>query len=227
MASKGKPVPASSSKTSCLPKTLIGCGCLALLSLLLVIVSLAGLAFWGMRQFTEYSDGFVAQGYESRMGQMIEETETVAGPKVYTAQVVKIHKGVDGDLALMCQIAEIDGTVSGNLDFMGQVLVIKPGARITGRVEVNKAQVVLVQGIVEGDVVVLVAQTVEIGPDSIVHGDVHAKAVQSLKVQGQLLGDINGQPAIVERPDAAKPRRIELPAEEEAAEVTIEEELEL
>jgi len=130
----------------------LGCGGLLLLSLIVV----CGVAYWGARwagvQVEQFVAKYEAQGYERRSGQVIEETARVESPRVYTAQVVNIREGADANLAIMSQAAEIHGTVAGDIDFYGQVLTIKPDAVVTGDIRVQGAQVINVEGSVEGEI---------------------------------------------------------------------------
>ena len=127
--------PASPRKRSCLPKALIGCGCAVFLAGLMVIAAAAGLFYFGYRQVDEFTSPYVAQGYQHTVGQIVEETETVTEPTVYSAQAVTIRQGADDNLAIACQVGEVDGVVHGDIDFFGQTLTVMPNGRVLGDLE--------------------------------------------------------------------------------------------
>jgi hypothetical protein len=141
-------------KRGCSPlaAVLLGCGTIILFGLIAAI----GLGIWGyrwgMQQVDQFAAEYEAQGYERVTGQMIEVTSPVDKPQVYTAQLVTIRTDVNADLALMCQVVEIHGTVTGNIDFYGQVLTVKPNAAVHGNINVKAAQVIDVQGTLDGEV---------------------------------------------------------------------------
>ncbi len=210
----------TAAKRGCLPKTLAGCGCLAVIAMVLLALLMGGLTIFAFSQLKNFAEPFVAEGYLESGGQLVDETERIAEPTVYTAQVVKIRDGADGSLAMLCQSAEIDGTVDGDIDFFGQQLVIKPDARVTGNVTTKGVQTLTVRGIIDGDIEMF-GQVLVVEEGAIVHGDIFAKAAQTIAVKGTVLGDIEGNYQELQRSDAAKPRRIELdPPEEEEEEST-------
>ena len=141
-------------KSGCSPlaMVLVGCGTVFLLG----VVGLGVAGFFGYRwlsqQVEEFSAEFEAKGYEPVMVQIVDETDPIDSPRVYVAQSVIIRGDVDADLAIMAQTAEIHGTVTGDLDFMGQVLFIKPSAEVTGDIRVKAAQVIQVEGTVDGEI---------------------------------------------------------------------------
>ncbi len=83
---------------------------------------------------------------------MIDVPGPVNDPTVYTAQVVRVTGDVNADVAIMAQVVEIYGEVNGDIDFSGQVLHIREGAVIKGDIRVKTAQVVIVEGVVEGKI---------------------------------------------------------------------------
>jgi hypothetical protein len=131
---------------------ILGCGGVCLLLLLAVC---GGGAYFIRSAYVEAKDfatSFEEQGYQRVSGQVIDERDQVTSPKVYFAQVARVYSDVNADLAFAVQVAEIHGTVDGDIDFYGQVLVIKPGAVVKGNVRVKWAQVVQIEGTVEGEV---------------------------------------------------------------------------
>ena len=137
---------------SLLVVALLGCGTIILLGM----IAICGLGIWGyswgMKQVDQFAAEYEAKGYERKTGQMMDVTEPVDKPRVYTAQLVTIRSEVNADLALMCQVVEIYGTVNGNIDFFGQMLTIKPGAVVNGNINVKGAQVIAVEGTLNGEV---------------------------------------------------------------------------
>lgn len=120
------------------------------------LIAVVGLGIWGyswgMKQVNQFAAEYEDQGYERVTGQMIDVTSPVDKPHVYTAQVLTIRTDVNADLALMCQVVEIHGTVNGNIDFYGQVLTVKPNAVVNGNINVKAAQMIDVQGTLNGEV---------------------------------------------------------------------------
>jgi hypothetical protein len=141
-------------KRGCSPLAivLLGCGTIILFG----VIAVVGLGIWGyswgMKQLDQFATEYEAQGYERVTGQMIDVTSPVDKPQVYTAQVLTIRSDVNADLALMCQVVEIHGTVTGNIDFYGQVLTVKPDAVVNGNINVKGAQMIDVQGTINGEV---------------------------------------------------------------------------
>ena len=141
-------------KRGCSPiaAVLVGCGTVFLLG----IVGLGVAGFlgyrWASNQVEQFTSEFEEKGYEQVMGQLVEETDPIDSSRVYVAQMVIIRDEVNADLAIMAQSAEIHGTVAGDIDFMGQVLTIKPGAVVKGDIRSKAAQQISVQGSVEGTV---------------------------------------------------------------------------
>jgi hypothetical protein len=141
-------------KRGCSPLAIVlmGCGTIMLFGLITVV----GLGIWGyrwgMQQVNQFAAEYEAQGYERVTGQVIDVTSPVDKPQVYTAQLVTIRTDVNADLALMCQVVEIHGNVTGNIDFYGQVLTVKPNAVVNGNINVKGAQMIDVQGTINGEV---------------------------------------------------------------------------
>jgi hypothetical protein len=137
-------------------KVLLGCGCLTILGLL-VCGGLAGYGVWygiryGIRIGNEFAKPFEEQGYERVTTQQLTETETVESPKVYMAQQLVIQEGSKADLAICCQMAELHGTFEGDIDFLGQLLHVKPDAVVKGDIRVKGGQVITIEGVVEGEI---------------------------------------------------------------------------
>jgi len=134
----------------------VGCGLTAVILIILVCGGIITLGFLGYRWIMEEVDAFAApfeeQGYVRVEGQLIEVNTEIVEPTLYLGQAVKIHTDTQNSIAIACQAAEVYGTVNGDLDFLGQVLMIKPGAVVTGNVNVKFAQSVIVEGTVEGEI---------------------------------------------------------------------------
>ena len=139
-------------KGGCVLKGILGCGCLMFVGFIALAASAVWLSVLGFQHLDDYSEPFAEKGYRVRRGQMINERQTVEQPTVYTAQIVRIKDGSDGNLAFMCQVVEIQGTVEGDIDFMGQALTIKPDAIVTGDIRVKAGQVVRLDGRVDGEI---------------------------------------------------------------------------
>jgi len=137
---------------SCLVTGLVGCGVVALLLLVLGGVGV----YFGARAFSqsmnEFVEPFEEKGYRRVTAQVHTEKKTVEESTVYVLQVLTLEDGAKADIAIMAQKAEIHGTVDGDIDFVGQELVIKPGAIVKGDIRARVAQIVKVFGTVEGQV---------------------------------------------------------------------------
>jgi hypothetical protein len=136
-----------SSGSGCLKAT--GIGCLVIL-IGLGVVGYAGYRFV-KRQYTAVMERYEREGYKKVEGQLIDVTETVTEPTIFVGQVVKIKKGSERGLALLCQTAEIDGKIAGNVHFYGQMLTIHKGAQLMRDLDVT-AQVVNQLGTIEGKI---------------------------------------------------------------------------
>jgi hypothetical protein len=130
----------------------IGCGVTALLLILIC----GGLAWYGYNYFIKQAEAFVSdfesKGYVRTSAQVVDVNQPLSQSTVYFAQVVRVNANVDGNLAFAVQVAEINSTVNGDIDFFGQALKINKGAVVTGDVRVKGAQVVDIQGTVQGQV---------------------------------------------------------------------------
>ena len=127
----------------------MGIGCLVIL-IALGVVGYVGYRFV-KRQYTAVMERYEREGYKKVEGQMIDVTETVAEPTIFVGQIVKIKKGSERGIALLCQSAEIDGKVVGNVHFVGQMLTIHKGAELMRDLDVS-AQVVNQFGTVDGKI---------------------------------------------------------------------------
>jgi hypothetical protein len=131
----------------------LGCGCGCLIIVLLALLA-AGL---GVRMFWSYVQGYAnelqAMGYERRIeGQAVEVTQPIAEQTLLFGQVVKVGAGSTTNIAIIAQLAEIDGRVQGDIRFLGQILMIKEGAVVTGNIYVKGAQAIDLHGSVEGEI---------------------------------------------------------------------------
>jgi hypothetical protein len=133
-------------------KVVLGCGAVLFLGMIAVCGGFGYLGWWGWRQVDSFAQGFVAKGYKRQMGQVLVVPGPVNEPTVYTGQVVQIPGEVNADIAIMAQMTEITGTVNGDIDFTGQVLHIKKGGVVKGDIRVAGAQVIQVDGTVEGQI---------------------------------------------------------------------------
>ncbi len=141
-------------KRGCSPLAIVlaGCGTVLLLGVISIVVVVFLGYKWTVQKADEFATKYEEKGYHHVSGQMIEETEPIDSSRVYTAQVVILREDVEGDIAIMSQSAEIHGAVHGDIDFLGQLLIIKPDAVVTGDVRVEMGQVIQIQGTVEGEV---------------------------------------------------------------------------
>jgi hypothetical protein len=130
----------------------IGCGVAAGVMIVVVCAGVIVAAIWGFNKVNAFAREFEQKGYVRVQGQVIEVTQPVSTPTVYTCQVVKIKSDVNADVAIMCQVAEVYSTIDGDVEFFGQSLTIRPEAVITGDLKVRGAQVVDIQGRVDGQV---------------------------------------------------------------------------
>jgi hypothetical protein len=149
---KPPPFPAASRKTPLVLKLVLGCSVTLLIGMVALCGGAAYLGWWGWTQVDAYAQEFIAKGYNRQIGQVIDVPGPVNEPTVYTAQVVRVTGDVNADVAFMAQVVEIYGEVNGDIDFSGQVLHIREGAVIKGDIRVNTAQVVIVEGAVEGKI---------------------------------------------------------------------------
>jgi hypothetical protein len=131
---------------------LLGCGTLVCIAGILACSGIVFLGWKGYTQLDSFAREFERRGYTRAMGQVMDVTDPISKPTVYVAQVVKFKADVHGDLALMAQVVEIEATVHGDIDFLGQVLTVKEGAVVKGDIRVRGAQVINVQGVVEGKI---------------------------------------------------------------------------
>ncbi|MBW3598539.1 MAG: polymer-forming cytoskeletal protein [Planctomycetes bacterium] len=153
MSEAKKPLPpAAKPGLSSGGKIAVGCALFLLTCLAACCGGAAYLGWWGWSQVDSFAQDFVARGYRRQTGQVLVVPGPVDEPTVYTGQVVKINGEVNADIAIMSQVAEISGEVDGDIDFYGQVLHIKPDAIVRGDIRVEGAQVVKVEGAVEGEI---------------------------------------------------------------------------
>lgn len=133
-------------------KVALGCGALLLTCMLACCGGAAYLGWWGWSKVDAFAQEFVAKGYRRQSGQVLVVPGPVDEPTVYTGQVVRIEGEVNADIAIMSQMAEISGEVDGDIDFYGQVLHVQPGAVVKGDIRVKGAQVVTIEGVVDGEI---------------------------------------------------------------------------
>ena len=141
-------------KRGCSPLAIVlaGCGTVLLLGIIsIVVVGVLGYR-WAAQKADEFATKYEEKGYQRYSGQMFDETQPIDSSRVYTAQLVIIRERVEADIAIMAQSAEIHGTVNGDVDFLGQLLVIKSDAVVTGDIRVEMGQVIQIEGTVEGEV---------------------------------------------------------------------------
>ena len=130
----------------------IGCGsgCLVL-AVVLIVLGVAGFTFI-KGKLGAWQEEFAALGFdEVKTGQVLEAKETITVPTLYVGQTVKITADATTNLAIVAQMAEIHGRVAGTVYFRGQVLMVKPGAKIEGDLDLA-AQSVVLEGEVKGEV---------------------------------------------------------------------------
>ena len=141
-------------KRGCSPLAIVlaGCGTVLLLGVISIVVVVFLGYRWTVQKADEFATKYEEKGYHHVSGQMIDETRPIDSSRVYTAQIVIIRGDVEADIAIMSQSAEIHGAVHGDIDFLGQLLIIKPDAVVTGDVRVEMGQVIQIQGTVEGEV---------------------------------------------------------------------------
>jgi hypothetical protein len=132
--------------------TCLACSVVLIIGLALLAAVGGYFLFLAFDKMDEFAVRYEQQGYERMTGQVMSINEPIESPRVYTAQVLKINADVDADLAVMAQVLEIHGTVHGDIDFVGQLLVVKPGGVVKGDIRVEAAQVIQVQGVVEGEI---------------------------------------------------------------------------
>ena len=141
------PLRPKSSGHGCLKATGIGC--------LVILIALGVAAYVGVRfakrQYQAVMERYEREGYKKVEGQIIEVAETVSEPTIFVGQIVRIKKGSERGMALLCQSGEIDGKVVGNVHFVGQMLTIHKGAELMRDLEVT-AQVVNLFGKVDGKI---------------------------------------------------------------------------
>lgn len=137
-------------------KWLIGCAIAGGVGLLLCCGGGVGLSIWGVRTAVAQAEAFVKpfeqQGYKRESGQSIKVNQPIQEKHVYLAQVVEVEADASSDVAFAAQMVEINSTINGNVDFFGQVLKIGPKGVVKGNINAKLAQVVEVQGTVEGEI---------------------------------------------------------------------------
>jgi len=135
-------------------KILGGCGC----GCLVVILILAGLAYWAYRHFTAFVHDFEEQGYSLVEGQVIDSTQARTGSFVFFGQKATIGD-VDGNVAAMCQQVMFEGTITGDVTLLCQQVWIEESAVILGNVHAEGVQQLYVHGEVRGEVTGFIQQT--------------------------------------------------------------------
>jgi hypothetical protein len=133
-------------------KTLLGCGCLAVLGVLVCAGLIGGGAWYAYNTANRFVQGFESQGYERVTAQQFTESAPVTSKKAYLVQQLIIRDGSRDDLAIAAQIAELHGTFDGDIDFLGQMLQITSDAVVKGDIRVEGAQMIKVDGTVEGEI---------------------------------------------------------------------------
>jgi hypothetical protein len=131
----------------------LGCGVGCVVVLLLIVVG--GLV--GIRLAWSYIDrqaqAYEAMGFDRRVtGQAIEVTRPITEPTLLMGQMVKVGAGSETNIAIIAQLAEIHGIVKGDVYFLGQILLIQPGAVVQGSIHVKGAQAIDLYGTVEGEI---------------------------------------------------------------------------
>jgi hypothetical protein len=120
-----------------------------------IVIGLGVLGYVGYRfvkrQYTAVMERYEREGYKKVEGQMIEISETITEPTIFIGQSVKIKKGSERGIAMLCQTAEIDGKIVGNVHFVGQMLTIRKDALLMRDLDVT-AQLVNQFGTIEGKI---------------------------------------------------------------------------
>ena len=144
------PPPLAQPKSSghgCLKAAGIGC--------LVILIGLGVAGYVGYRfvkrQYVAVMERYEREGYKKVEGQLIEVTETITEPTIFVGQSVKIKKGSERGIAMLCQTAEIDGKIVGNVHFVGQMLTIHKDALLMRDLDVT-AQLVNQFGTIEGKI---------------------------------------------------------------------------
>lgn len=127
-----------------------GCGCGCLVVILLVL----GLIYWGYSTVAGFIRGYEEQGYAmvEVQAMVVKDDEVVQGPILYFGQSVTIDGTIEGDVAAMCQALTINGTINGNLDLLCQAVTISETGIVTGDINCEGVQVLVVDGTVEGEI---------------------------------------------------------------------------
>ena len=131
-------------------KVALGCGC----GCLVVILLVAGLIYWGYSTVTAFVNEYKDQGYAmvEVQAMVVKTDEVVQGPVLYFGQSITIDGTIEGDVAAMCQALTINGTINGNLDLLCQAVTISETGIVTGDINCEGVQVLVVDGTVEGEI---------------------------------------------------------------------------
>ena len=137
-------------KSSVGKKIGLGCGCGCLVVILLVV----GLLYWGYSTVAGFVSEYEEQGYAmvEVQAMVVKDDEVVQGPILYFGKSVTIDGTIEGDVAAMCQALTINGTINGNLDLLCQAVTISETGIVTGDINCEGVQVLVVDGIVEGEI---------------------------------------------------------------------------
>ncbi|MFG0330555.1 MAG: polymer-forming cytoskeletal protein [Phycisphaerales bacterium] len=155
-------------------KIAIGCATVLVLGLAL----LCGGGIWAYRAVFGRAQEFVAQfeeqGYQVVTSQTSRVTTPIIEPTVFFTQTIVIDAVAEDDLVLVAQTAMIENEMKGDLHFFGQTLTLSDGAVLDGDLHVELAQSVEIQrgAIVRGDIRIELAQLVDIQPGAVIEGTI-------------------------------------------------------
>ena len=93
---------------------------------------------------------YEAEGYTAHYGPWILTDQPVTEKTLFACQVLELSNDVKEDIAILSQAATIKGTVEGDIEFMGQALTIAKGAVVKGNIHSKLAQLITIDGTVEG-----------------------------------------------------------------------------
>ncbi len=97
----------------------------------------------------DFISKYIEQGYQ-KVSELDAEVTSIDKDTLYTLQVLDLKSDVVANLALLSQTATLHGDINGNVDFCGQTLTIKEDAVIHGDLNLEFAQLVIIEGQVEG-----------------------------------------------------------------------------
>ena len=90
------------------------------------------------------------KGYKHISAQVHVVDKPLTGNYIFTCQALEVRSEIRGNVVVLSQAMIVKGRIDGNVHLLGQGIVVERGAVITGDVHSRLAQLISIEGVIEG-----------------------------------------------------------------------------